>query len=483
MVLVLTVVFCAKVLHDPIYYAIYDEGHYLSLAGAFTEVDGPGLFSNFTLAHYPSNIRGYVFPFILHIIQLLGGGAAFGDIPYTAFKIYIAINCAMLSCLITILLPRMFGVKLSGIFGIVRNLFLSLLLFIFWRGFLYDALTDFWAVFFVFVAVTFLRQALRPPFALPSFLYMLAAGICSYAAYNIRTIYLFSVIALVIVCCFFSLRKGEKGLRRIEFRKLTVCLLALVIGFCLVGVPQGIINENKTGNFDIMVQNRGLFAQQLIWGLSYTRYETYTGHDGYEPEYYREPELEDPQINYVNDIGEKLQAIEPSDDNVKAGTIGYFVKVCVKHPFDVCAIYWSHFINLITATRGTSYIANFRSIEPLILIILSILLWLIWLLSVIQQKNNRKNNGKNNENAQNWLFWVIPTISVLAILPGAIEQRFGVPLYLLLYSYLCYKADYAGIRAYFKKYKLTIIIGGAVLFAFWFTQMAQTVWQADLTLS
>lgn len=99
---------------------------------------------------------------------------------------------------------------------------------------------------------------------------LFAAGLICYLTYNIRTIYLFSFIALAIVSATFFAK---------DIQHRAFALATFLAGSLIGALPQIAINHTHHATMSPLVvtdvRGASLFARQLTWGMVVDRYETY----------------------------------------------------------------------------------------------------------------------------------------------------------------------------------------------------------------
>ena len=142
--------------------------------------------------------RGYLYPFFLAIVNSIGGRLAW----------YI-VNPAIMSVILLSLLKGL-NVEYKNDKGFnIKVIVMVVMIGILFAGTIAFPLSDFMALACVCAALLFLNKWMTEKGG-KIFLYSTLAGIFSYFAYNIRTIYLFSLIGLVVIYIALSLRNKRK---------------------------------------------------------------------------------------------------------------------------------------------------------------------------------------------------------------------------------------------------------------------------------
>ncbi|XZG70789.1 hypothetical protein ACTSKR_02690 [Chitinibacteraceae bacterium HSL-7] len=234
-------------------------------------------------------------------------------------------------------------------------------------------------------------------------LWAVAAGACAYAAYNIRTIYLFAAMAL-----FIALSLGLQ--RRPEVRVSAIC--AFIFGWLLISIPQGVINLAAHNEYSTKVATeragRSLFAAQLFWGLAVQRYETNIDRQYRPTVFYPDPD----GIKLVQELN--VKGVAPS--------VGAYFKLALKEPGFFSGLYVRHVLAALDIRDGEIYTSS-RAANKIIWGVLVALLVAFAIVTLIDKASR-----------EGWLglcAMVCILSPVVFIVPGAIETRFFLPLYFL----------------------------------------------------
>ena len=188
--------------------------------------------------------------------------------------------------------------------------------------------------------------------------YLMIAGMLSYAAYNTRTIYLFSFAAIALAAVAVTI--GDAWVK-------TVCLLAFLSGSLIGAAPQMAINKKYYDNFSPFIttglQGDSLYVSQLMWGLIVDRYETYIekGQAGGTPVFYANTR----GIELLKEQGVDLTNPHMSD----------YVEIALNHPGALLTIYLRHAASAIDARDGDVYTTTHsydKSIESFLYLMLVI---------------------------------------------------------------------------------------------------------------
>lgn len=383
------------------------------------------------VAHFPDIIRGYVYAYLLSPIHFLTD--ALNDTDHIIFRVGTsAVYAYLLTCPVANFFLRCFGGRLT----FLRRIIFALLAIIVFPGLFLYPLSDMPAALALIVAIAFADCAGRK--------YWLALLVCSgaaaSAAYNMRTIYLFAFIVLLLLIPFVFHRTrslGERGLGMVAF----------LLGAFIIAAPQMAINKRihqvATPLVFATVKGKSLMATQLYWGVTLQRYETYNGGDTPAPSlYYR-----DPAGIALRSIDESLFTDDP--------TISGYVSLVTKHPVQFLGIYGRHFINGIDVRDGLVYVTK-PSVNKSVVSFLCYSLFFFSALIFCTRKTPR------------WVefAYLAPLlIPVLAILPGAVETRFFMPLYLVLFGAVSTRFEWSAFLTLVKNHGLFIFSAYVLLAA------------------
>lgn len=389
---------------------------------------------SFSLYNYSINsIRGYFYPLLLFV-------------PYSAAKVLnidasmtISMFCAVFSSFIfTIILPKLFIYKETAINIIGRILPLALFL-IYWEDLIYVPLSDFWSAGFIFIAILILYKfniEAKDKYLKNSLLSLLA-GTLLYATYNTRTIYLFVIPVIIALFFIYNVKKSSRNL--IKYSALILC------GLLICSIPQMIINKHSNDIVSPLVitsntkYSEGLFNFQLETGIEVQRYETIivnleSGH---------------PKggVKFYDDSGLYIKQLENID---KIRSIEEYISLVVKYPLDFLGIYGRHLINVFHIPYRNTYLTSLYHYNGLIAVSNYTVCFIACTGVAFVNKRKKKNIDKQEirqikyEAYNPWykntkLVYLLSCLVPCAmILPGAIELRFFVMLYILIYEFIAF---------------------------------------------
>lgn len=380
--------------------------------------------------------RGYVFPVILYLIRLLADRMA--D-PVLAYGVLASLIYAFV---VTVLLPRWFVEIFGGRATFLRRLVPAGLLAVFFPGLLFYPLTDLPAFVLALGGLycVYRAAAMVDGRAWPVFAHVLLAGGLAYAAYNTRTIYMFAIPAVLLLVL-------------VAFRRRRATLLAAALGgMALVGLPQAVFNGNAGTGYSPAVSfpvgKNSLFVAQLLAGVTVQRYETsrHSGGLAY---------LDPAGIRIIERVRDRLPVYTfpeylngTSDPNRVVRFADYFSMVA-EFPLDFVGIYTRHVVSGLDARDGEVYLERStagrqrRSLYNFCLLAAACLTLLGPAAGAAQRAASPAGRP-----ARYWpLGLAVMLLPVAAIIPGAIETRFFLPLHLLAYCVLAFHASPAALLA------------------------------------
>ncbi len=378
---------------------------------------GRSLFANghYSLENLADCFRGYVFPSFIGIIDFVGAKLGITWAFYVFSSLLIA-----LGLLVTIrFMEEVLGYseqKNATVTGYLRRLLpVALLLLFFWGIFVYP-LSDIYALLVAVTSVYVVYTAGKKN-RWPKMLFYLFGGVLGYAAYNIRTIYLFLMVVLALIILY----------QEHSDWKWAVCgLVFFIIGAAVSAYPQVYANYKLEGVLSPFVQNQGLFAQQLYWGLEWPRYETYVGTE------------RDASMYFIQRTGEGfvMQAGEEY-------SIGAYIRLAFKYPLEIVAILGTHIINAFFPIFPEQYVSDLGANRYLLVILSQVILFTFFRLV-------RWSVAHKEIDLKQLMYPAAVLLPSLVILAGAVEQRFTMPFYLFIFFYISY-FDYSKVMQDVKK--------------------------------
>lgn len=411
----------------------YDSDYYWNTANSVLEG------GHFDLLKFPDTFRGYLLPLALTCLKPMLG--------IWTWRIITAFCCASV---FAFALPRLVKNEEITTWQQAGRAFLVYLIFLLvWGKFIQYPLSDLPAAAMLLGAGAICRYFTgcnQHKHSMWGFaLWGGAAGILCYGAYNVRAAYLYGVLGILFYLIVSSRKK----------RNLLIFLFALLLGAIIISLPQCIINQHYTGKFtprvltEAYAGNKSLQSQQVLWGLTYDRYETYTGDMAKYPDahvYFRDP------------TGEEIVRRENIIDN--DFTLREVFKLYLKYPLDMLGIYVRHLISLLTPFWDSGYIEELYT-DKWLIASASMLIWLTAFYSILV---NRQSGC--------WIRWNDLLIFSMCLpcllqLLGAVELRFFLTVYLLVYYKVFAAIDYRRLLLHFRTNWIPVISCGAAILLMW----------------
>ena len=386
--------------------------------------------------------RGYVLPLYFAVLGKMAGGG---------YGFFIFFNCALNAFMFMYIIPFLSGggsVDLS-FRGTAKHVANFLLIFVLFRGLFIYTLSDTYALYMCLISVFYLVKFKfaqgEENGAGKNFAYCFLCGLFAYFAYNIRTIYLFAGVA-----AFAMLFAAMKALK-LRKAKTAVLVLAFAAGIAAAALPQAVFNYMHHKAFSPFVKTDSLMLNHCRWGLEYQRFDSYFGYLVYD-----QPEQSDVFMYFEEPIGRKLlegahEVKVATGSNLQAGLY------IVRHPFELAGIYFRHFANLLFPCWPNINVMKINNNKAPYAII-SLLLVYAFALSLVFR--SFKNGGI--------FFAFLPAlVACLFIMPGCIECRFFLSVFVLMSSGLIYNTDAKALWAKTKANAWAV----AILFLFFAAMM------------
>ena len=262
--------------------------------------------------------------------------------------------------------------------------------------------------------------------------YSLGFGACLYIAYNIRTVYLIPEVILVIILVFLMVKSGK-------YQNIGFVFTGILCGCCIAAWPQMIINQQWYGVFSPMVftgygSKDNLFVAQLSWGIQYPRYETYVG---------------DGQIYPYAGMFFSSPAGVLASAEAEINTISDFIIWVFTHFLQACGLYFEHCISGITIFYTEVYIEDIN--VNVLAYVLNCGLFLITFTGIVASGSILKKM------IVHWPVFIL-IIPAILTMPGALEIRFFLPIYVLIYCYFGMKMDFRKSIQFVKKNPWWILV-------------------------
>lgn len=386
--------------------------------------------------------RGWVLPYVFSMCYKFG--MKFGS-EYLGYRIFASIIFSFTFTFSFRYILKLMKFEISDKMGAFAGAVCGTLFFIFFRGLLIYTLSDFYAFAVALMSVILLRNVLEcERRMLVKAVEAFFLGICLYGAYNIRTIYLFSLLACWGVLIIWQVYQRK-------WKQMTVTLPTCFVGMFVCSVPQYIMNFYLSGTISWRVPTEGLMLQQLQWGITAGRYATYVGDA---------TQYGAAGMFFTDNIG---QAILDKAQITELTSYGQLIKLIIRYPIDFIGIYMRHLLNMLYPLYPNQYIQDITRDKSLLLIFFYTVLFIavFYFLRTFKLKDSR------------WIWCGLVLLPCICILPGAVEIRFFIALHFLIYMYavlglkdfiLQFKADKVRYSiAYLTGFLLYIAYAGMLL--------------------
>lgn len=398
----------------------WDSALYMELSNSLIS-DGKLDFNTYTRSY-----RGYILPFLLLPCNMMSSLIS----VFLAYRIYSSIIFALfLGLLFPYFIEKLLKVKI----GIMKRIIFALIVIVFWNGLIMHPLSDLWSVLFLIIAILCIILLKESNKFWKNLLYALICGISIYCMYNIRTIYMFSILP-ILALFFINITK----MKAMKIYKKILLIVILVIGAVIVAYPQCIINRHHYESFTPTVVTKGIYKKSLIVfqlgnGLYYNRYETNINLNDYPSA----------AMKYINKQGKEL-----AEEYNNISSMKDYVSAAIKEPFTIISVYFAHFISGLDIKYPNIYVERVSGIG---VTAISLLNYTMLYYFIVGLKNQFEFKNINKKNYDIILVLITTILPVIAILPGAIEARFFIPLYLLIYSYAIFAIDHKKMLETLKK--------------------------------
>ncbi|CAD0321154.1 hypothetical protein [Xanthomonas hortorum] len=375
-----------------------DAGAYWAISSAI--VDGS----------FPQTIRGYFYPLLLTPFRFIFNHSE--SLGLLSLKIGQAIGYGYL---LSILLPDFYQAILGARTSTFRRILPSLLVALIFPGLIAYPLSDAPSFGLMATALHLSLKAIRSH----SLILLLAAGLLAYFAYNTRTIYMFSFIALISIVFIFSAK---------NISHKAIAVACFLLGSAVGAIPQMAINHHYHGTASPLVvtdkDGKSLFVRQLTWGMVVDKYETYIDPGTHQAT----------PVFYANDEGASI--LQNEGGFTENQSFPRIFKMMSEHPIAFVKIYIRHVALALDARDGDVYTnlpSSEKSTHSLFFLIIACLGLTRLAASLLAQDKNRKT-------AENLLYLSVLALPCIAVIPGAIETRFFLPIYCISYCALAFES-------------------------------------------
>lgn len=418
----------------------YDAGDYWDLSALGT------------LLHFPDDIRGYFYPALLALPRFLSD-----TFPVLGHAPYRVVSSAAFAYVFAVLLPDFYHSVFGGQLGFWRRLVVPALVAALFPGQIVYILSDIPALALMLGAIACILHSRQcGDRRLGRHAFLVLGGILAYGAYNTRTIYLFPLMLAIAAVALLVYRD-----RLLKIRALATA--AFLIGMLIASTPQALINKEHHGVLSpaVIADSNGssLFAKQLLWGITVQRYETFIGWTPHGARrVYMDPD--GAQLFDANKLGDTPFSVAD------------YLRLVPKHPLDFLGIYGRHIVNGLDVRDGDEYLTQDSGDRNGLAAFNFLVVFSGLTLMLIALARNPPTDRRNAER----LFWVfLVLLPVFAVIPGAIETRFFLPLDVAIYSTLAFGSDLSAIKALFKQQWPVLIVALGLSAAVFFSVSTATM--------
>ncbi|MFF2912154.1 hypothetical protein [Paenibacillus sp. NPDC057934] len=406
-------------IHIDIQNFVYDSSMYWESGSLFSN---SGTFSWLT---YDQPLRGYILPFLSYLC--MATAKVFGVSALSIFKLASAL---FYSFFLAVLIPSLYEKLTGSKLKLIQIFCFFVLVFYFWRGYFLYPLSDFVSLFFVLVTVYALISFFENRKFQIRIFCVLLAGIFLALSTLARPSYQIIILPMIIFVIVYSL------LKKIQKRKIFLFVVAMTLGMSIGYSPQIYINQKNYGVLSPFVQTDlvfkdNLFVNQLLWGLYMQKYESNTNLDSYPSAgvyFYDQQGINLLDKEKIIDYQNKGFALQ------KEFTMSSYVGLIMKYPLDMITIYTRHIFNGLDLMHHSVYLTDVYK-NRILFSFLNYTSWFVSLVAMIRIFCNRALLKRKHFELVLIVMTILP--SVLSI-PGAIESRFFLPIFLLNYVILSY---------------------------------------------
>lgn len=389
--------------------------------------------------------RGFVFPILLGMCQyidhLLGIKCTWWGVSSILYAMLYMVYLRFLEDI---------GIRNSKNMRVLRDVLPIALTLVFFYGLFIHALTDMLAAFLAVATAELVVIAITTE-GRKRFLWYCLSGAVAYLTYNVRTIYLLEFLGLIVAVIHYETigisRKETSTFSLTKVRNAIVSICAMAFGGYLSAIPQVYLNYTRYNSLSPKVRVQGLFVQQLWWGIGMERYGTYIGNDGVHSVAMR---FEDP-------IGVGIQkAFEDSGYTISLKT---YILAFLKYPLDFISVLWKHIWNAMFIIFPETYVEDL-SIDRSGYAVLGLV---IVILAMFMMADDMRNGVKCLSVSKS-LILVALLLPSIAIMFGAMEERYLLVIYLMIYGKISDFGIYSKSKHSVLDYLLKIVLALTIAF-------------------
>jgi len=377
---------------------LFDAKMYWGYSGIGAIVNGK--FSLLNIGYYK---RGVLFPTFNFFLILLSTKAHIDPII-----IYKVISSLLYSISFCILLPKLIE-KIGNKDVKWYEIWLyNIVVLFFWGYYLNYPLTDFICIDFIimFLYIFYISKL--------KFIHFFGLGLILGFVVNTRPIYTMLIIGALLL----YLYQYRKNIKMIAFSSLVT-----LAGLYFISLPQLYVNKNILKTNSIFVQteklwHENLFLAQLKWGVHMEKYETYLGTT------YR--------TSKVRFLTPGAEYEIPHDSLNNINNIAQFIGLMKQHPIFFINTYTKHFFNGIDIKYRDPYSKNLKT--NIVFSICNYIMLFIAAYQLFFYLFSKKIKFRYDL----WLLILIFILPAILTVPSAVEVRYFLPIYLVIYMVVVY---------------------------------------------
>ncbi len=392
-----------------------DASYYYNASQSFDRGEG------FSFLNYNGGYRGYFFPFLLFIFTNI--------VPIISPKII----SSLLSSIVFATVMVYFVNKLLGCrFSVVKTLLSCSVFIYFFSDLLIYPLSDIYSFSMMLISVILIFE-LKTEKLIIGCVMAFFSGFLFYGAYNTRTVYIFSFFILA----YFFLKNSLKDKKHLIF------VVPFVVGLLVSAFPQMYIHYSfGLGATPFLVttipeMENGLVIFQLNAGLYGQKYETFIGNE--ELYYSAGMMFFDPVMQ---------QLLEERDQIWEIKSFSEYFSVILRYPIEYVILLFKHFINLLNPIYNRVYVTDIRvRTYPLVF---NFIIYFLVTSDILLKLRGKKFSLKKILGDRMLIVYSL-LLPVIFSIPGVVETRYAMPLYILVFCYFFYITDFKSLFLDFKK--------------------------------
>jgi hypothetical protein len=327
------------------------------------------------------------------------------------------------AALLAIVLPSFLARVVNGHASLLTTSLFCALSLVYWHGHFLYSLSDFPALLLLATGLLWLPPSLARPWGSRS---ALVSGGCLALAANARPIYGISLVASIGLVAWYTTRAAHR-------RRAVLWSAAFGLGVVLALLPQSLINSRTVGTRSPFAHAQSgprqpnLYVQQLAWGVAIQRYETNIG--GNFPVAVMFLDARGQDLIGESGTRDPRASIARSRFSARA-----YLRLVARHPVFFSAAYARHLFNGLDVAYATPYVTRVAPRNAL----LALVNYLVLSIALVHAVRLLRRFRLRDDGWRIALVTVFVLPAVLAI-PTAIECRFLLPMWMLVYGFVTFR--------------------------------------------